>query len=58
MTGALALKRAAEYLGITEDTLRGWIKRGIAPPHFRNGRGIYFRLAALEKWMRDKEECA
>ena len=47
---------AAEFLGVAEKTLQGWVERGIyAVPHVRLGRLIRFRPASLLRWLESRE---
>ena len=53
----LSLKEAAEYLPLSERTIREHLK---TIPHFRCGRKIIFRKSELDRWMesfrvRDKD---
>ncbi|MEU5589518.1 MULTISPECIES: helix-turn-helix transcriptional regulator [Streptomyces] len=53
----LNLKEAAEYLGLSPNTLYVWRHRRQGPPSFRMGaRGrVMYRLEALDAWVREQE---
>ncbi|MEU7258545.1 helix-turn-helix domain-containing protein [Streptomyces rimosus] len=53
----LSLKEAAEYLGLSPNTLYVWRHRRQGPPSFRMGaRGrVMYRLEALDAWVREQE---
>ena len=44
----LSLKEAADYLPLSERTIREHLK---TIPHFRCGRKIIFRKSELDRWM-------
>ncbi|PZT76772.1 MULTISPECIES: helix-turn-helix domain-containing protein [unclassified Streptomyces] len=46
---------AAEYLGISPNTLYVWRHRRQGPPSFRMGRRVMYRITALDEWVRDQE---
>lgn len=49
--GYMNLKSAARYLDVTEDALRGRVKRGEIPSHLRDGRR-YFERDQLDRYVR------
>lgn len=51
----LNLQKAAEYLGLSPNTLYVWRHRRQGPPSFRMGRRVMYRISALDKWVRDQE---
>ncbi|MFF7098535.1 helix-turn-helix domain-containing protein [Streptomyces rubradiris] len=51
----LTLPRAAEYLGISPNTLYVWRHRRQGPPSFRMGRRVMCRITALDEWVCDQE---
>lgn len=51
----LNLQKAAEYLGISANTLYVWRHRRQGPPSFRMGRRVMYRISALDKWVRNQE---
>lgn len=54
-TSFLNLQKAAEYLGLSPNTLYIWRHRRQGPPSFRMGRRVMYRISALDKWVRDQE---
>ncbi|GAB3177444.1 helix-turn-helix transcriptional regulator [Streptomyces incanus] len=54
-TTFLSLPRAAEYLGISPNTLYVWRHRRQGPPSFRMGRRVMYRITALDDWVCDQE---
>ncbi|RVU20475.1 DNA-binding protein [Streptomyces antnestii] len=54
-TAFLTLPRAAEYLGISPNTLYVWRHRRQGPPSFRMGRRVMYRISALDEWVCDQE---
>ncbi|MEV8246994.1 helix-turn-helix domain-containing protein [Streptomyces rochei] len=44
----LTLPRAAEYLGISPNTLYVWRHRRQGPPSFRMGRRVMYRITARD----------
>ncbi|WP_432083003.1 helix-turn-helix domain-containing protein [Streptomyces sp. WAC 04229] len=47
----LNLAKAAEYLGISPNTLYVWRHRRQGPPSFRMGRRVMYRITALDAWV-------
>ncbi len=44
--------QASKYLGIAENTLRGWRREGIGPTYFRAGEKlIRYRRVDLDQWI-------
>ncbi|WP_432066565.1 helix-turn-helix transcriptional regulator [Streptomyces sp. C10-9-1] len=54
-TAFLTLPKAAEYLGLSPNTLYVWRHRRQGPPSFRMGRRVMYRISALDQWVRDQE---
>ncbi|TDC72234.1 helix-turn-helix transcriptional regulator [Streptomyces hainanensis] len=54
-TAFLTLPKAAEYLGITANTLYIWRHRRQGPPSFRMGRRVMYRVSSLNKWIAEQE---
>ncbi|MEU9481406.1 helix-turn-helix domain-containing protein [Streptomyces sp. NPDC048191] len=52
----LNLPRAAEYLGISPNTLYVWRHRRQGPPSFRMGRRVMYRISALDTWVQAQEQ--
>jgi excisionase family DNA binding protein len=44
--------RAAQFLGITRETLRRWINQGDGPPRVRKGKRFYFVKEVLREWLK------
>ncbi|MDT0266563.1 helix-turn-helix domain-containing protein [Streptomyces sp. DSM 44915] len=54
-TAFLPLPKAAEYLGISPNTLYIWRHRRQGPPGFRMGRRAMYRISSLNKWIVEQE---
>ncbi|MFP8959301.1 helix-turn-helix transcriptional regulator [Streptomyces nanhaiensis] len=52
----LTLPKAAEYLGISPNTLYVWRHRRQGPPSFRMGRRVMYRVSALNDWVAAQEQ--
>lgn len=55
-TAFLNLPKAAEYLGISPNTLYVWRHRRQGPPSFRMGRRVMYRITTLDAWVRAQEQ--
>ncbi len=44
----------AGYLGMSEHTIRSWVKFGRIP-FCKFGRAVRFDLRRIERWLKDKE---
>ncbi|MGW7522983.1 helix-turn-helix transcriptional regulator [Streptomyces sp. NPDC054783] len=55
-TAFLNLPKAAEYLGISPNTLYVWRHRRQGPPSFRMGRRVMYRITALDTWVQAQEQ--
>ncbi|GHE73943.1 helix-turn-helix transcriptional regulator [Streptomyces cellulosae] len=55
-TAFLNLPQAAEYLGLSPNTLYVWRHRRQGPPSFRMGRRVMYRIAALNEWVHTQEQ--
>lgn len=54
---AYPTKGAAEYVGVTESTMRGWRHEGYGPRAFRAGRKlVYYFEADLDAWLEKQIE--
>jgi excisionase family DNA binding protein len=53
---ALRPKEAAEALGVSERTVRNWM-RDEELPFFRLNGVVLIQRSALEKWMGERESC-
>lgn len=45
-----SLEEIAEYLGVTKDTIRNWIKKTDIPAH-KIGRLWKFKLTEVDEWV-------
>lgn len=52
----LNLNKAAEYLGISPNTLYVWRHRRQGPPSFRMGHRVMYRISALNEWVIAQEQ--
>ncbi|NUK01221.1 helix-turn-helix domain-containing protein [Streptomyces lunaelactis] len=52
----LNLPKAAEYLGISPNTLYVWRHRRQGPPSFRMGQRVMYRISALNEWVAEQEK--
>ena len=46
-----SLEETAEYLGVTKDTIRSWIKRTDIPAH-KIGRLWKFKFSEVDDWVK------
>ncbi len=46
-----SLEEIAEYLGVTKDTIRNWIKKTDIPAH-KIGRLWKFKLTEVDEWVK------
>ena len=46
-----SLEENAEYLGVTKDTIRNWIKKTDIPAH-KIGRLWKFKLTEVDEWVK------
>ena len=44
-----SLEDIAEHLGVSKDTIRNWIKKGVIP-HRRIGKQFKFRISVVDEW--------
>ncbi|MEU2722820.1 helix-turn-helix transcriptional regulator [Streptomyces smyrnaeus] len=51
----LNVKKAARYLGISENTLYVWRHRRLGPPSFRMGGRVMYRVSTLDEWVEQQE---
>jgi len=51
----LTLPKAANYLGISANTLYVWRHRRQGPPSFRMGGRVMYRISALDEWVKEQE---
>ncbi|MEU9126248.1 helix-turn-helix domain-containing protein [Streptomyces sp. NPDC048506] len=52
----LNLTKAAQYLGISPNTLYVWRHRRQGPPSFRMGGRVMYRISALDEWVMAQEQ--
>ncbi|MFE0380812.1 helix-turn-helix domain-containing protein [Streptomyces inhibens] len=54
----LSVNDAAQYLGVSPNTLYVWRHRRQGPPSFRMGSGgrVMYRLESLDAWIQEQEE--
>lgn len=45
-----SLEEIAEHLGVSKDTIRNWIKKGVIPYH-RVGKQFKFRISEVDAWV-------
>lgn len=48
----LTFKQVAEYLQISDETLKRWVK-GNHIPYYRVGKGIRFKQSDLDQWLQE-----
>ena len=46
-----SLEETAEYLGVTKDTIRSWIRKGNIPAH-KIGRLWKFKFSEVDEWVK------
>ena len=46
-----SLEETAEYLGVTKDTIRSWIKKTDIPAH-KVGRLWKFKCSEVDEWVK------
>jgi excisionase family DNA binding protein len=44
--------RAAQFLGVSRESLRRWINQGEGPPRVRKGKRYYFVREVLKEWLK------
>ena len=45
-----SLEEIAEHLGVSKDTIRNWIKKGVIP-YRRIGKQFKFRISEVDEWV-------
>ena len=45
-----SLEEIAEHLGVSKDTIRNWIKKGVIP-YRRIGKQYKFRVSEVDAWV-------
>lgn len=46
------IEYAAEYLGVSQDTIRNWIKKESGIPAHKIGKQWKFKLSELDDWIK------
>ena len=44
--------RAAQFLGVSRQTLRRWIRQSAGPPRVRKGKRYYYVREVLKEWLK------
>ena len=50
----LSLEEISNHLGVSKDTIRGWIKKQTIPYH-KVGRQYKFRISEVDAWVESGE---
>jgi excisionase family DNA binding protein len=45
-----SLEEIADHLGVSKDTIRNWIKKGVIP-HRRIGKLFKFKISEVDDWV-------
>ena len=45
-----SVDEVSKHLGVSKDTIRGWIKKDIIP-HYKVGRQYKFKLSEVDSWI-------
>jgi excisionase family DNA binding protein len=45
-----SLEEIAQHLGVSKDTIRNWIKKGVIP-HRRIGKQYKFKISEVDAWV-------
>lgn len=48
-----SIEYAAEYLDVSQDTIRNWIKKGNQIPAHKIGKQWKFKLSELDEWVKN-----
>lgn len=48
------LKEIAAHIGVSEDTIRLWIKKGTIP-NSRAGKQYKFKISEIDEWLKSGE---
>lgn len=51
----MSLTDIAEYIGVSKDTIRNWIKKADMPAH-KLGRLWKFKKSEIENWISERDE--
>lgn len=49
-----SLEEISKHLGVSKDTIRGWIKKGTIPNH-KVGRQYKFKISEVDAWIHSGE---
>ena len=49
-----SLEEISKYLGVSKDTIRGWIKKETIP-YYKVGRQCKFKVSEVEAWIHSGE---
>ncbi len=49
-----SVEEMAAYLGVSKETIRGWVKKG-SIPFLKVGRQYKFRLSEIDEWLNSGE---
>jgi excisionase family DNA binding protein len=52
----LTAAEAAAYLRVPPETMRQWRYKGTGPTHAKVGRHVRYRRAALDRWLKEREQ--
>lgn len=53
----ISIEEAANYLGISKDTIRNWIKKNPNIPAHKIGKQWRFKRNELDTWVKDGDSC-
>jgi len=45
-----SLDETAKYIGVTKETIRNWIEKGVIPA-YKVGKQWKFRFSEIDKWI-------
>lgn len=48
----VSIEYASEYLDVSQDTIRNWIKKENGIPAYKIGRQWKFKLSELDEWIK------
>jgi len=49
-----SLDEVAKYIGVTKDTIRNWIDKGLIPA-YKVGKQWKFKLSEIDEWIKSGE---
>lgn len=55
LSGWMDRSELARELDVSPATLARWASEGSGPPHVKVGRRVFYRRAAVEKWLVERE---